>query len=83
MRIEWQPRALKEFERLDTRTRARVSAALDRLVEDGHGDVTKLVDVRPPEYRLRVGGLRVRFARDDAAGVLIVLRLVPRGEAYR
>lgn len=83
MRVEWQPRALKDFGRLDARLQSHVSAALDRLAETGHGDVSKLTDVKPPEYRLRVGGYRVRFARDAAAGVLTVLRVLPRGEAYR
>ncbi|MBA4158037.1 MAG: type II toxin-antitoxin system RelE/ParE family toxin [Gemmatimonadetes bacterium] len=82
MRIEWQPRALKDLSRLDKAARARISAALDRLAATGHGDVTKLTDVDPPEYRLRVGNWRVRFARDPAADTLSVLRILPRDKAY-
>jgi mRNA-degrading endonuclease RelE of RelBE toxin-antitoxin system len=68
-------------ERLDHVTRERVLAALEQLVETGHGDVTKLRDVNPPEYRLRVGDWRVRYGLDPAARVLTVLRVLPRGEA--
>ena len=49
----------------------------------GEGDVVRLVDVEPPEYRLRVGDWRVRFAREDEHRLLHVLRVMPRGKAYR
>lgn len=83
MRIELRPRAVKDLARLDGGARKRVTAALERFAATGYGDVTKLTDVRPPEYRLRVGAWRVRFARDDARQVLTVLRIRPRGDAYR
>jgi mRNA interferase RelE/StbE len=82
-RLEWKPRALKDAEKLDHKTRGRVLAAMERLAETGHGDVTKLTDVNPPEYRLRVGDWRIRYGLDPAARVLTVLRVLPRGEAYR
>jgi mRNA interferase RelE/StbE len=34
------------------------------------------------EWRLRVGDWRVRFTR-DSAGLVNVLRVLPRGRAYR
>jgi len=34
------------------------------------------------EWRLRVGDWRVRFIRDDAARVIYVTRVLPRGRAY-
>jgi mRNA interferase RelE/StbE len=74
---------LKEAERLDRTLRERVLAAITRLAETGEGDVKRLTDVRPPEYRLRVGTLRVVLEMDTAAGILRVLRVLPRGEAYR
>jgi mRNA interferase RelE/StbE len=82
-RLEWKSRALKDAEKLDRKTRERVLAALERLAETGHGDITKLADVNPPEYRLRVGAYRVRYGLDPTARVLTVLRVLPRGEAYR
>lgn len=59
-RLEWKPRALKDAEKLDRMATERVLAALERLAETGHGDVTKLTDMQPPEYRLRVGDWRIR-----------------------
>jgi mRNA interferase RelE/StbE len=81
--VDWRPRALKDMEKLDHKTSQRVLDALERLAETGHGDVTKLTDVNPPEYRLRVGDWRVRYGFDPAARVLTVLRVLPRGDAYR
>ncbi len=34
-------------------------------------------------FRLRVGDLRIIFERDDEARVMDVLRIVPRGQAYK
>jgi mRNA interferase RelE/StbE len=82
-RLEWKPRALKDAEKLDQKARERVLAALERLAETGHGDVTKLTDVNPAEYRLRAGDWRARYGLDPAARVITVLRVLPRGEAYR
>jgi mRNA-degrading endonuclease RelE of RelBE toxin-antitoxin system len=57
--------------------------AVEHFARTGEGDVVRLVDVAPPEYRLRVGDWRVRFARDDEHRLLHVLRVLPRGKAYR
>jgi len=37
----------------------------------------------PGEFRLRVGDWRVRYELDIEAELLIVLRVLPRGRAYR
>jgi len=56
--------------------------ALERLVgEPPSGDVVKLSGSE--EWRLRVGDWRVRFERDPSARVIYVLRVLPRGRAYR
>jgi mRNA interferase RelE/StbE len=65
-RLEWKPRALKDLEKLDHQTRMRVLAAMERLAEAGYGDVTRLTGVNPPEYRLRIGDWRVRYALDSS-----------------
>jgi mRNA interferase RelE/StbE len=81
--IRWRPRALRDLERLDQVAQRRIVAAVERLAESGDGDVKKLQGLDPPEYRLRVGGWRVRFGRHDPERVLYVLRVLPRAEAYR
>ncbi len=46
------------------------------------GDVRALTG-SPGEFRLRVGDWRVRYELDIEAELLIVLRVLPRGRAYR
>jgi mRNA-degrading endonuclease RelE of RelBE toxin-antitoxin system len=82
-RVAWTQRALKDADRLDSKVRQRIVAALDRYAADEHGDILRLEAVEPPEWRLRVGAWRVRFRRDAEEGVLYVLRVLPRDTAYR
>lgn len=81
MRIEWTRQAERDASKLPEKRLTQVIEALDRYAGSGEGDVKKLVNVNPPEYRLRVGAYRVRF-RLDAGPVLLVLRVLPRGGAY-
>ena len=83
LRVIWRSPALRDLRRLDSPQQRRVIAALTRYAEAGHGDVTRLTDVSPPQYRLRVGAWRVRFTVDREAQVLQVLHVLPRGKAYR
>lgn len=75
-------RAARDFKRLDPPVQRRVIAALDKLTGDPPaGDVVKLASAE--EWRLRVGDWRVRFVRDPETGVVYVVRVLPRGRAYR
>jgi len=76
------PRARRSLNRLDLPTRTRIVAAIQKFDETGQGDVIKLTDKNPPEYRLRVGGWRVRFAWEQASDILIVLYVFKRGQGY-
>lgn len=81
-RAEWQPAARRAFKKLPAEVAERVARAVDELAATGRGDVKKLTDVRPPAYRLRVGEWRVTYSRDDAAGVLVIVAIAHRREAY-
>ncbi|HZQ37748.1 MAG TPA: type II toxin-antitoxin system RelE/ParE family toxin [Dehalococcoidia bacterium] len=97
-RIIWTDPAERDMVRLvraDSGIARRIYAAVQRFAETGRGDVKRLAGSRPPEYRLRVGDYRVRFqtrsetGHDPASGaetrtlVIEVLRILPRGGAYR
>jgi mRNA interferase RelE/StbE len=76
-------RARRDLKRLDPPVQRRIVDALDRLTgEPPAGDVVKLAG-SDDEWRLRVGDWRVRFQRDPETGVVYVLRVLPRGRAYR
>lgn len=82
--VELSRRALRDLRRLDPPIRARVLDAIQGLKFDPPvGDITRMVGVTPPEWRLRVGDWRIRFKRDVDAHTIQVLRVLPRGRAYR
>ena len=83
LRLTWSSQALRDSDRLDSKARKRIVAALDRYAEKRHGDVKKLADSNPPEYRLRIGPWRARFAWDQGAGVLTVLHVFKRSKGYK
>jgi mRNA-degrading endonuclease RelE of RelBE toxin-antitoxin system len=80
-RVLWTPPAEKDLARLEPEAQRRILAALHRLATTGAGDVRRLAATSPPEYRLRVGAWRLRFHRSRDA--VSVLRVLPRGKAYR
>jgi mRNA-degrading endonuclease RelE of RelBE toxin-antitoxin system len=71
------------LKRLDPPVQRRVVDAVKHFARTGEGDVERLVNVTPPEYRLREGDWRVRFARDHEHHLIQVLRVRHRREAYR
>jgi len=81
--LELTRQALRDLRRLDRPVRERVLQALERLVAPvPTGDVRALTG-SPGEFRLRVGDWRVRYELDTEAELLVVLRVLPRGRAYR
>jgi len=81
--VRWLPRAQKDLKRLDPPSRARLVRAVTDFAQTGQGDVRRMVNVTPPEFRLRVGVWRVRFSRDDEHQLIHVLRVRHRSKAYR
>ncbi len=80
--VEFTTRASRDVRRLDPPVRRRIYDALEKLTnEQPSGDVIKLTGKE--EWRLRVGDWRVLFARYPGDRVIRVLRVLPRGRAYR
>jgi mRNA interferase RelE/StbE len=80
-RIVWTEPAKADVRRIDRETAMRILTALDRFARTGEGDVKRLQDIEPPEFRLRVGDYRLFFANINDA--LEVRRVLHRREAYR
>jgi mRNA interferase RelE/StbE len=82
-RVVITSRAEKELKRLTPQDQQRVRVAIDTLVAGlDRGQVRKLRG-KDNEWRIRVGDWRVRFGVDEAARTVVVLRVAPRGRAYR
>lgn len=79
--VIWTRPALQDMRRLDRQVARRMHQAVTRFGETGQGDVRKLAG--ETEWRLRVGDWRVRFVYDYEAPALRVIRVLPRGRAYR
>lgn len=79
--IVWSDRAKANLRTIERATALRILHALARMLATGEGDVKRLQDIEPPEFRLRVGDYRVRFRDSDDSIEIISVR--HRREAYR
>ncbi len=78
--LEFKPRAVRDSRDLDDSTQRRVMEKIEALCENMTGGVKRLTHFTP-EYRLRVGDIRVLFEADR--GKIVVYRVVHRRDAYR
>lgn len=82
LNIRISHQAEKDIDGLPTTVRRRVAEAIDAWASGQPADVRKLKG-REKTYRLRVGGWRVLVVAGPDAGTLTVLRVLPRGSAYK
>ncbi len=80
-KIRWTEQAKADLRAIDQPTALRILHALARLLATGEGDVKRLQDMEPPEFRLRVGDYRVRF--NDLGDSILILTVRHRREVYR
>jgi mRNA interferase RelE/StbE len=80
-KILWKDHAKAQLCAIDQPTAMRILYALAHFVATGEGDVKRLQDIEPPEFRLRVGDYRLRF--HDLGHTLEVTAVKHRREAYR
>jgi len=74
----------REYERLDGPTQRRILAALEALADDPRPPGVKLLAGKwRGWYRVRVGDLRIVYGVDDAQALVNVVRIRPRGQAYK
>ncbi len=76
--------ALKALQNMPRQNAQRIRRELDKLAaQPNRRDVDVASLTGRPGFRLRVGNWRIIFTRDDKAQVIDVLRIVPRGQAYK
>jgi len=62
----------------------RILDSLERLAAEPFAPGHDVVPLRGrPGFRLRIGGWRVLFVIDDEELVILVLDILPRGDAYK
>jgi mRNA-degrading endonuclease RelE of RelBE toxin-antitoxin system len=80
-KLIWTTLARADVRAIDRQTALCLLESLARFLINEEGDVSRLTDIDPPEYRLRIGDYRVRFY--DHGDSLEILRVRHRREVYR
>jgi mRNA-degrading endonuclease RelE of RelBE toxin-antitoxin system len=79
--VIWSDQAKAQLRVIDQPIALRIVHALARYLDTGEGDVKRLQDIEPPEFRLRVGDYRVRFHHEG--DTIRITAVKHRREAYR
>ena len=79
--VAWTDQAKADLRAIDQPTALRILHTVARYLASGEGDVKRLQDIEPPEFRLRVGDYRLRF--HDYGHTLYITAVKHRREAYR
>ena len=79
--IAWKDQAKAQLRAIDQPTALRILHALAHFAATGEGDVKRLQDIEPPEFRLRVGDYRAPLPRQRRH--LHITAVKHRREAYR
>ncbi len=83
-KLTFKRQAIKALRKMSAREALHIRRELDELAESPD---RRDSDVRPLRgrsgFRLRVGEMRIIFERDDDARIIDVLRIAPRGQAYK
>jgi len=80
-RIVWTAQAKADLRAIDQQTALRILHLVARFLATGEGDVKRLQDIEPPEFRLRAGDYRLRF--HNLQDSILVLAVKHRRDAYR
>jgi len=79
--VIWTVQDRADVRAIDRETALRLLQTLARFLVTEEGDVSKLTDIEPPEFRLRIGDYRVRFY--DLGDSIELLRVRNRKDAHR
>ena len=79
-----RPQARKKLQSLSRPDRVRIAEKILQLAENPDNPVLDTKQLEGEPYsRLRVGGWRVIYDRDDAVKILAIEKIKPRGDAYK
>lgn len=81
-RLIWTSRAEKDLVALHPVAARRIHRTLDRFSQTGHADIRRLVNIKPPTWRIRIGRHRIILALRKHPNEARILRIKPRHSAY-
>ena len=81
--IEFTNSALKEFEKIDSRAKIRISKKLEELSVDPFASDLKKLSGLVDFYRVRTGDFRLIFYIEKAENIVVVTRIRHRKDVYK
>lgn len=81
-RLEVSHAAHRQVRKLPAKTQERINQAIARLAEEPRPSGTKKLTEREG-YRIRAGDYRILYQIDDNSKVVIIYRVMARGDVYR
>jgi mRNA interferase RelE/StbE len=82
--IEYQPQAIKSLLKMPRTTARLIKGKIESLAQAPHASNNNVKKLTGEEgYRLRIGDWRVIYELQDERLVVIVVKIKPRGEAYK
>lgn len=81
-RLEVSHTAHRQICRLPAQTQERVNKAIARLADNPRLPGVKKLTAREG-YRVRVGDYRILYQIDDDARLVVIYRVMARGDVYR
>lgn len=81
--VAWLSRANRDVEKLPADVAERVVSAVTRWAASDHGDIRVAQNMGRATHRLRAGQWRVLLALDPDEQTATILRVLPRGSAYK
>jgi mRNA interferase RelE/StbE len=84
-RVEFVKSAAKEFERLPTKVRSKVTEALHLLSLNPYSELIKIKKLKGANdlYRIRLAEYRVVYEIRDRELIILVIKIGHRREVYR
>ncbi|MGH7794224.1 MAG: type II toxin-antitoxin system RelE family toxin [Candidatus Binatia bacterium] len=82
-RVEFTPRAERDFKSLDGSVRGRIKQRIDSLGENPFPSGIKKIEGEDELYRLRVGDYRVLYQVKGKVLLVLIVRIGHRREIYR
>jgi mRNA interferase RelE/StbE len=82
-RIEFAPRAERDFRRLPAAAQRRLAPRIDALAQEPRPPGARAMAGAEGLYRLRVGDYRIVYRVQDRILVVLVLKVGHRREVYR
>ena len=82
-RLEFRPKAKKQFDRLPNDVRPRIAAAINGLSANPRPHGCLKMSGEDTLYRIRVGDYRIIYSIEDVVMLVLVVRVGARKSVYR